>query len=300
MRSPTPICLTGATGTVGRSVLARLRGDSHRIRVATRDPTTALARFGTDGVEYTAFDFTDPATYESAFEGVERLFLVRPPQITRAGRSILPAIDAAARAGVRYVVFLSVLGADRAPLVPHARIERGLDATDLSATFLRASYFMQNLSGVHRTDLAERDEVFVPAGGGETSLVDARDVAAVAARLLAERDCTDHADSAYALTGPEALTYAEVATVLSDVLDRPITYPDPSPLRFARRMRSHGHPLGEIAAMVGIYTVARLGLAGRVTADCETVLGRSPLTFEEYARDYAHCWQRTANGNRSG
>ena len=169
-----------------------------------------------------------------------------------------------------------MLGADRAFPVAHARIERHLDAADLSATFLRASYFMQNLSTTHRAD--------------------------VAARLLTDFDPADPVDAveatgddretrAYDLTGPEALTYEDVATILSAVLGRPTTYADPSPLRFARRMRARGHPLGEIAAMVGIYTVARLGLAGRVTDDIEALPGRPPRPLEAFARDYASRWR---------
>ena len=96
-----------------------------------------------------------------------------------------------------------------------------------------------------------------------------------------------HENRAYDLTGPEALTYEEVAAAFSDVLDRPITYADPSILTFVRRMRSRGEPLPFVALMVGIYTTARLGLADRVTDDVERLLGRPARDVATFVADYA-------------
>ncbi|WP_246391996.1 hypothetical protein [Halosimplex pelagicum] len=143
---------------------------------------------------------------------------------------------------------------------------------------------MQNLSEVHGRDIVERDRIFVPAGDGATSFVDARDVGAVAAVVLTENG---HANRAYDLTGPAALTYEEVAAVFSDVLDRPITYADPSVVAFVRGMRSRGEPLPFVLLMVGIYTTARLGLADRVTDDVARLLGRPPRDVATFVADYA-------------
>lgn len=95
-------------------------------------------------------------------------------------------------------------------------------ATDMEYTLLRASFFMQNLLEVHRPDIVEHGEIFVPAGNGKTSFVDARDIGEAAAIVLTE---SGHVNQAYDLTGPEALDYGEVATIFSDVLGRSITYP---------------------------------------------------------------------------
>lgn len=198
-----------------------------------------------------------------------------------------PFVDAAEEAGTERVVFLSLLGAEKNPVVPHRRIERHLEASGLSYTFLRASFFMQNLTTVHREEIRERREILVPAGRGRTSFVDARDLAAVAARALTE---PGHEDRAYPLTGAEALDYFEVAEVLSEVVGRRIVYARPTVPEFWRAARARGLPAGFVAVMVGIYATARLGLAGRVTDDLARVLGRPPTTLRRFAADHREAW----------
>lgn len=276
------VLVTAATGTTGGHVVRELADLEVTTRAGMRTPEEVPERFGeeTDPVE---FDFTRPETWSDALDGVEGVYLVRPPGV---GVGDLKAfVDAAARVGVEQIAYLSTLGADRNPLIPHYRIERHLARSGVDHTFLRASFFMQNLHEVHGRDVRERDEIFVPAGSGTTSFVDARDIGAVAARVLAE---PGHRNAAHDLTGPEALTYDEVAAIFTRVLGREITYADPSILGLVRRMRARGHPLGYVLLMVGIYTTARLGLAGRVTGDVERLLGRPPRELGEYVEDYAN------------
>ncbi|UPV99567.1 SDR family oxidoreductase [Halorussus gelatinilyticus] len=301
------ILVTGATGTVGSHVVSALANrddvsddsdatDSSTadadggvtVRAGVRDPASAADRFAAD-VELAEFDFERPETWGEALAGADRLFLMRPPAVSDVKRHITPFVDAAVRTGVERVVYLSVVGAEKNPLLPHRRVERHLESADASSTFLRASFFMQNLNEVHREEIVERDEIFVPAGGGATSFVDARDVGEVAAVALTE---PGHGDRSYDVTGPAALTYRQVARVFSAVLDRRIEYADPSIPEFAWRMRRRGFDWSYVAVMVGIYTTARLGLADRVTDDAARVLGREPRTLREYVADYADEFRR--------
>ena len=275
------ILVTGASGTVGSAVCAELDGAERRVRAAVRSPE----RFDGPAEEVVEFDFTDPTTYREAFSGVESLFLVRPPQLSRVRRDIVPALAAAVGAGVEHVVFLSVIGADRNPMVPHARIESWLDDVGVETTYLRASFFMQNLTTVHREEVRD-GELFVPAGDGATSFVDARDVAAVGAKAL-----TEGVTGTYDLTGPEALDYYEVAAILSATLDHDVTYRNPSLPRFLWQRYRIDRNLSKTAVMAGIYTTARLGLAGRVTDDLEALLERAPTDFETFAREHRTIWQ---------
>lgn len=197
-------------------------------------------------------------------------------------------VDAAARVGVEHVVYLSVLGAEKNPFLPHRRIERRIESSGVAHTFLRASFFMQNLAEVHRRDIVEHDEILVPAGAGETSFVDARDIGAVAALALTE---PGHTGRAYDLTGSGALAYDDVADVFSGVLDRRITYADPSVVAFVRRMRSRGTPLPFVVVMLGIYTTARLGFAARVTRDVETLLDREPIAMRQFVAEHADAFR---------
>lgn len=247
------------------------------------------------------FDFEDATTYASAFEGVTQLFLVRPPAIADVWNSIFPALDAAERAGVEHVVLLSLLGAEQNPFVPHRWIEWYLQRSSMDWTFLRPSFFMQNLATTHRRDLREDDRIYVPAGQGRTSFIDARDVAAVGVRALVE---AGHRSAAYALTGAEALPYAEVAAIFSDVLGRPIHYTDPSPWAFIGHMRREGHPWPFVLVTTGIYLTARFGLASRVTDTVERLLDRPPISMRQFACDYRSRWmpnrERGDRGIREG
>jgi uncharacterized protein YbjT (DUF2867 family) len=283
------VLVTGATGTVGSAVVDRLREAEAPVlvRVATRDPSRVDADTERDGFEAVEFDFERPETWGSALADVDRLFLVRPPNV--GIDRLREFADAAARVGVRHVVYLSVLGAEKNPLLPHYRMERHLEGAGAAYTFLRAANFMQNFAEVHRPDVVERDEIFVPAGDGETGFVDARDVAAVGVAALTE---PGHENRSYDVTGPEALDCDAVAEAFSDALDRPISYPNPSVLQFARRMRSRDVPYPMIAVMVVLYTVTRLGLSGRVSDDAERVLGREPRSVREFVGDYADRFRR--------
>lgn len=272
------VLVTGATGTVGSVVVAELLARDQPVRAGTRRPDRADLPAPADPV---AFDFDRPETWGPALDGVDRLFLVRPPETARVGRSILPFVDAAGRVGVEHAAVLSVLGAEKNPLLPHRRIERRVADSPMAHTFLRASFFMQNFGEVHREDIRE-GSIVVPAGGGETSFVDARDVGEAAALALT----ADHR-GAYDLTGPEALDYHEVAAVFSETLDREVTYADPALWAFVAHERANGRSLGFALTMAGIYTTARLGLAGRVTADLRHLLDREPRDLATYVADHA-------------
>jgi uncharacterized protein YbjT (DUF2867 family) len=280
------ILVTGATGNVGAAVVDALPRGNGPVVAAVRDVERARHRFG-DTVEYVPFDFRRPDTFGAAFAGVRRVFLVRPPDLANVPRDIAPALVAAAAAGVEHVVFLSLLGVERNRIVPHHRIERLLRDSGMAWTFLRASYFMQNLDTTHRDDIREHGEVFLPAGRGRTSFIDVRDVAAVGVRALTE---DDHEGRAYPLTGGEALDYDQVALAFTEVLGRPIRYANPSPLAFVRRMRARGLPLGFILLMLALYTTARLGLAATVTDDTARLLGRPPIALRQYIADYRQSW----------
>lgn len=277
------ILITGATGRVGSKIAQFVDRQANQVVLATRKPESA----NSDGTKSVLFDFAQPSTYEPALTGVQSLFLMRPPAVKAVDRQLKQIVDVAIALNVQRIVFLSVLGAEQNKLLPHRATEDYIKSRGIAYTFLRASFFMQNLSSVHRQEIKADSEIFVPAGTGKTSFVDARDVAAVAAAALTgpkpER-------TAYSLTGQAALSYYQVAETLSDVLARPITYADPSLFRFVARQLKAGAPLDLTLVMSGIYTTAKLGIAGGLSDDVADVLGRSPISFHTFAEDYKDCW----------
>jgi uncharacterized protein YbjT (DUF2867 family) len=283
-----PVLVTGATGNVGGAVLRALRAGGADVRAARRPSRIPDSTRG----EVVDFDFTVPATWPAAFEGVESMFLVRPPAVGQVRRDLLPAVAAARDLGVRHVVFLSLQGVEKNPVVPHATVEKWLRSSGMSWTFVRPSFFHQNLSTTHAVDIRDHDEIVIPAGRGATAFVDAEDVGAVAAAALL--DPARHARSAYTVTGPRALTYRQVADILTSELGRPIRYRHPGLLRYVRHAhRNLTMPWEMVVVTSAIYTSARLGLADGLTDDVRAVLGRDPLDFSDFAHRERHAWTRT-------
>lgn len=290
MDAERPILVTGALGNIGRQVVAQLVGAGRAVRAVDLDPAAVRAAFG-DEVEAIRFDFTDPSTWVNAFSGVDVMFLMRPPALSNIRRDMVPALEAARGAGLRHVVVLSLQGAEHNRFVPHAAMEDWARGSGVDWTFVRPSFFMENLSGTHVSDIRDRDEIFVPAGTGATSFVAASDVAAVAAVAL--REPSAHAGRAWTPTGPEALTYAQVADILTEVLGRPITYAKPGALRFvAHALRTLKLPPPMVLVTTAIYTIARSGRAAGLTADVATVTGRPPTALRAWAEQHRAVWER--------
>ena len=146
---------------------------------------------------------------------------------------------------------------------------------------------MQNLSTTHRDEIRDMGEIALPAGNAKTSFVDLRDLGAVTAQALTD---ASHENKKYTLTGAEALDYYAVARKLSAVLERPIRYLRPSVLTFIRRQLAQGRKLGYVLVLTMLYTITRFGNAKTVSNDVERILGRPPISFDQFAKDYRDCW----------
>lgn len=309
------ILVTGANGNVGSEVVrglvaaaAHASGDgavvsgggsdggdrdggapATRIRAAVSDPTRCPNV--PDGVECAQFDFLDPDTFAAALDGVDRVFLMRPPHMADA-EAFRPFLSAMRESGVQQVVFLSLLGVEKNPVVPHHAIEKAIVASGLGYTMLRPSFFMQNLSTTHLEDIVSRGEIIVPAGNGRTSFIDVRDIAAAAVVVLTEEG---HVGRGYSLTGSEALTYSDCARLLSETSERTVVYTKPSGREFAAHMATQGHSEDFIKVMRAIYLVAKLRMAGTITGELRELIGREPITFAQFARDNAALFAGTAD-----
>lgn len=280
------ILVIGALGNVGTEIVKQLQVQGQKIRAADISKEKIKERFN-DTVEATQFDFCSPETHEATFRDVDKMFLLRPPQLTDVKRHMFPAIDAAKRSGVRHVVFLSLIGVDKLTFLPHSHVEQYLQKIGMQTTFLRCSFFMQNLNTTHRKELQERSEIFVPVGKARTSFIDVRDIAKVAALALTEEG---HAGKTYDLTGSEGLDYWEVSRMMSEVLGRKISYRNPNPLYFLAETVRRGTPFSFAMVMTGLYLSTRFGMAKLITNDVERLTGHKPISFRQYVQDYREIW----------
>jgi uncharacterized protein YbjT (DUF2867 family) len=279
------ILVTGATGTVGPHVVRQLRDRDVPVRVASRDPESAREQF--PDCEAVRFDFADPVTYGPALGGVESVFLVRPGPVAAVEAEMFPFLDAMAAAGSRCVL-LSVQGADRNPLLPHARLESGLRERGIPSTFLRAGFFMDNLHTFHRPEIWGRGEIWVPAGDAALAMVDARDVATVGVAALLDGS---HAGAAYEPTGAERVTFDDVARVMTAELGREVRYVRPSFARFAwHARRRRGFDWRFVLVQCLLYALARLGIGTAPTDDVRRVTGEAPRDIADYVRVHRDAW----------
>lgn len=277
--TPTALIL-GGTGRSG-SLLA----DGLTRRGIT--PRTA-ARSGAE----VRFDWDDPATHADALAGVDRLYLVTPTLRLRYADRVASFLDRAEAVGVRHVTLLSVLDADQAPAeIDFAAVEADLVArTDITHSILRPAWVMQNFADEHLplTDGA----IIAPSAGGREAFVDAADIAAVAAETLL--DPAAHAGATYSLTGPQAITFQNVADIIALVSGRPVAYHDIDQEAWISGALAAGLP-ADYAVMLRWLTGAIIsGKGSTPTGDVEKVTGRPATPFRAFAERYAHMWTQEA------
>ena len=284
------ILITGASGNVGREVLRQIAETGRPVRAAFQ--SAAKAAIAPADVETVIMDYNQPETVRSALRNVERVFLVGPvaPNLPELERK---ATDEIKRSGVREIVKLSAMGG-RGATFPrqHGESEEYIKASGVGYTFLRPNGFMQNMISYNGATIQTRDTFYGCQGEGRVSLVDVRDVAAVAVRVLVE---DIHIGKIYTLTGPEALSNARLAEILTAALGREIRYVDLPHEEMKQAMLAARVPEWNVDAVLDLNRLYRSGGASAVTDDVENVLGRKPNSFAVFARDYA----RSSGGNRA-
>ena len=279
------ILVTAAAGNVGSEIAKELKKNNIPFKAADiRDVKDILGQ----NTEYVYFDLKNPETYEEAYQDVNKMFLNRPPQMTEFKDSIFPAIDACKTAGIEHIVFLSMIGVNKR--VPHYKIEKYIINSGINYTFLRASFFMQNLITAHGDALKKENDILIPAGKGKISFIDIRDIAAVAGKIFTDSSGS-FINKVLNLTGCEALDFSEVAEIMTRELGKTITYSNPKPKIFQNKMLTYGFSKEFVKVMKMIYFIVRLGRADELYDDTEQILGRNPIKMAQFIRDYSDSWK---------
>ena len=280
-----PFLVTGATGNVGKEVVASLLRCESRVTLAMRRlvPTNHPGQM----YDQVRLDFEDPGTYAAALKGVKGMFLMRPNPVLAVKKTVNRFLDVAAEQGVMHCVFLSVAGADRNRMVPHHAIEQHLMRGRMHWTLLRAGFFAQNLTGPYREDIRS-GVIVLPAGQGKVAYVDARDLGEVAA--LALRGPGQHAGCAYHLTGSDSLSFYEVADLLSNILARPVKYEPATLLKFWRHCRGRAIGIVPTIAYAVIHASLRGGGGASLDPTLANLLGRPARTLRGFIEEYRSVW----------
>ncbi len=275
------ILVTGATGTIGSQVIKHLAGQGIRVKGAAHSPQKA-DQLKKAGAEPVPLDFNNGDSLKSALKGVDSLFSLTPlaPDMADNANRLT---DAAKAAGVRRIVRLSAMGSENKAIQLgrwHRAAELHIESSGIPYTFLQPNNFMQNF--VHMPPI--NGAYYLPLGSGRISYVDARDVGAAAAAALTK---DGHAGKAYTLTGPAAITVAEVAAYITKACGKEIRHIDVPEETARSGMAQMGMPPWLIDALMELNGIGRAGHKSAVTGDVRLLTGKEPTPFEHFARDCA-------------
>jgi uncharacterized protein YbjT (DUF2867 family) len=262
------ICVTGASGTVGREVVKQLQATNAPFRAAVGSASSAEAARAR-GIDAVICDYHQPDTVRAALHGCDTLFLLGANLIEQTQLE-LDAVEAAKAAGVQHIVKLSVMGApDEAYSLAHVHrpVEKAIEASGLTWTFLRPNSYMQNVVTFMKPTIQAESMFYSASGDARISHVDARDI------------------------GPEAVTYDDLASAVSSVLERPIAHVSVSPDDMKAGMLAEGMPDPLVDRMLDLERYFREGHASLITNDIERVTGRAATPLTQYLRDHASLLQ---------
>ncbi|WP_017589970.1 NmrA family NAD(P)-binding protein [Nocardiopsis ganjiahuensis] len=260
----------GATGTTGSRTAAQLSALGHRAKAASRR--------GADvpGAEPVAFDWYEPATHAAALDGADRVYLIPPVGDADPAAVMLPFLRQARTAGVRRAVLLSSSAIpEGGPAV--GTVHQALPDLFEQWAVLRPSWFMQNFTGTHAHAASIREEgtLWTATGSGRVGFVDAEDIAAVAVRALTD----EHAPNTdLVLTGPEALSYDDIATAITQVTGRPVDHHRLSYEQMRDRLTAQV-PLEFASILAGMDRAIAEGAEDRITDTVQRLTGRPARRF---------------------
>ncbi|EKO3407586.1 SDR family oxidoreductase [Vibrio fluvialis] len=269
------VLVLGASGHVGQPLVAELLAKGEQVKAASRSGKA----FG--AAEGVVFDFADPTTFDAAFDGVDRAYVMLPGGYVESKALLEPVIQAAAERNVK-VVFQSVLGVDADDSIPYRQVEIALENSGVPYVILRPNWFADNFHTYWKAGI-DQGVIGVPAGEGKSSFIDVRDIASSAAAALT----TNRFDNqAFNLTGPEALSYAQAAQKISAALGKPVVYQAMEEGAFCDLLKSVGVPADYAEFLTSIFYPVREGWTAGVSDAVATLTGNAPRSLDEYIADH--------------
>lgn len=286
------ILITGATGNIGLSTTRFLLSHQnldYKIVAAVRDIEQARKLEGLSQAELVKFEFDEPGTYAAALEGVSKLLLIRPNQVSDVSKHIFPFLDKVEKSQVKHLVFVSIVGAERNRIFANHRIETHLKKMNIPHTIVRPSLYMQNLITLHAKEIRKNDHIYVPAGNGMVNYIDARDVARVVVELLTK---PGHEGKEYEVTGPEPMDFYKIASLFSKEMGREIRYARPVTIKFIRQKMLEKKEMPFILTLSLLYGAARNGKMGHISGAFKEITGFEPGNLADFIHENRRIWEK--------
>src|ERR671910_1392281 len=286
------ILVLGATGTVGSEVVRQLSSTTDvNIKAAARS-VDKIKNLEGDKVKAVPVDYNKPESLKEALKNVDKLFLLIP-DVPNAHELASNLVNEAKKAEVIHIVKQSIMGADLEADVGimrlHRQAEKIIEQSGIPFTFLRPNEFMQNFINFHSPSIKNNNAFYLPLEDAKVSLVDGRDIAAAAVKSLLDED--KHKNKTYLITGPEALSYHQVAEMLSNATGKKISYVNISEEEAKVAMKEIGMSDWLINTVSELSDYFRKGKASEISSAVEEVTGNKPISFSQFAKDYVDAFR---------
>ncbi|WP_026211305.1 NmrA family NAD(P)-binding protein [Lewinella cohaerens] len=275
--------ITGATGNIGREVIHYLceLDQASEIIAAVRNVETAKEKLpAVQNLSYRQFDFENEELFDTAFEDIDILFLLRPPPISQVEVIFRPLLLSAKENGVDKVVFLSVQGAEKSTVIPHNKIERLIKSLGFKYIFVRPSYFMQNLTTTLLPEIRKDQTITLPSAQAKFNWIDVKNIGEATAVLI--KSFEEYHNNAYIITGEENKHFQEVADLMSKVTGEDITFKSRNPLSFYFKKRKEGRKSGFALVMTMLHFLPRIQEEPEITNDFYSITGKKPTSLAEF------------------
>jgi uncharacterized protein YbjT (DUF2867 family) len=274
------ILIVGGSGTVGSEIVKILKSEGHSVRATTSKPTTESGKVHVNLLTGEGLD--------AAFAGIDRAFFLSPGGYVDAYAIFAPLIRKAKEAKLQKVVLMTALGVEGAEGSPMRNAELDLIGSGVPYNIIRPSWFSQNFVNYWGYGIKNFNTIALPVGDGKTGFIDSRDISAVAAKLLTD---DSRNGQEFTLTGPEALTHAQAAQIISDATGKTVSFKDNTPEELRPVLLGAGLPADYTELLLTLLSYIKAGYTGAVTNSVEEILGRKPRDFKSYAKEAADSWK---------
>ncbi len=275
------ILVVGASGTVGTELTRILKEQGHILRETTSKAVSAA------NSHKVHINLATDEGIKAALSGVDKAFFLSPPGYADHYAMLSPLIQEAKRAGLKKVVLMTAMGANAVETSPFRRAEIELEKSGLRYNIIRPNWFLQNFNSFWIQGILEQNKILLPAGTAKVGFIDARDIAAVAAKLLIS---DEFSNKDFDITGPEAVDHKQVAAAISKVTGKSISYQEISPEALKSGLLAAGLPADYVDFLIMIFGFLKEGYSAAVNDNVKMITGQQPRNLETYAKDFKQSW----------
>lgn len=284
------ILITGATGNIGYQVIRFLYQIStqNQVIAGVRNIDKAREKFNDyPQLNFVQFDFDNPDTFNQALKNIDRIFLLRPPHLANVDKYFKPLISKLKDEEINEIIFLSVQGVEKSPIIPHHKIEKLIREHELQYIFIRPSYFMQNLTTILLKDIQNKRKIILPAGKAKFNWIDVENIGEASAILLDNFE--QYQSQAVEITGYENKNFSEVTEIINQSIPDKIDYISPNLFRFYNIKKRDGLEQGMILVMILLHFLPRFQKEPIISDFYEQLTGKIPTSLKQFIeREYKY------------